>query len=120
MKEFENPTQNNDSETWSNQNISRRESLNFDKVKNTVSEKLHTAAETLREKSQNLYGKNKDLAGYGNQTADWLNRSADYIEDINAQKLKGDLQNQVRHHPGRSLLIAAGVGLVLGSLFRRR
>jgi ElaB/YqjD/DUF883 family membrane-anchored ribosome-binding protein len=120
MKEFDKPTQTNDSEIWRNQDSNRRESPNFDKVKTTISDKLHSAAETLREKSQAVYGKNKDIAGYGNQTADWLNRSANYIEDINPQKLKGDLENQVRYHPGRSLLIAAGVGLVLGSLFRRR
>lgn len=120
MKEFENPTQITDSENWRNSSIAERESPNFDKVKTTISSKLHNAAAALREKSQAVSGKNKDLANYGNQTADWLNRSADYIEDINPQKLKGDVQNQVRQNPGRSLLIAAGVGLVLGSLFRRR
>ncbi len=120
MKEFENPTQANNSEIWRNQNSTPGQSPNFDKVKTTISSKLHNAAQSLREKSQAYSGKNKDLAGYGNQTADWLNRSADYIEDINPQKLKGDIQNQVQQNPGRSLLIAAGVGLVLGSLFRRR
>ena len=120
MTEFENSTQTPDSEDWRNRNIAKRESSNLDKVKTTISNKLHNAAEALRQKSQSFSGKNRDVANYGNQTADWLNRSADYIEDIDPQKLKGDFEKQVRQNPGRSLLIAAGVGLVLGSLFRRR
>jgi ElaB/YqjD/DUF883 family membrane-anchored ribosome-binding protein len=120
MNEFENPDQTNNAEIWRNQDSARSTSSNFDKVKSAVSNKLHQAAQTLREKSQTVSGKNQEVAGYGNQTADWLNRSADYIEDMNPQKLKGDIQNQVQQNPGRSLLIAAGVGLVLGSLFRRR
>ena len=120
MNEFENPIATPDSENWRQQDLAKGESPNFEKVKSTVSEKLHNAAQSLREKSQAFSGKNQDLAGYGNQTADWLNRSAAYIEGINPQKIKGDIQNQVQQSPGRSLLIAAGVGLVLGSLFRRR
>jgi hypothetical protein len=90
------------------------------KAKNTITDKLHNAAETLRQQSQGYADKNPQLADYGKQAAVWLNRSANYIDEINPQQLKSDVANQVRHNPGRSLLIAAGVGLVLGALLRRR
>lgn len=100
--------------------LTKREPAFLDKVKTTITEKLHGAAETLREKSQSFSGKNQEVAKYGDQAARWLNRSADYLEEINPQQLKNDIGNQVRHNPGRSLLVAAGIGLVLGSLLRRR
>lgn len=92
----------------------------FDKVKSTVSSKLHEAADNLSNKINATAGNNPKAAQYGKQATDWLNRSADYIEELNPQQMKTDLQKQVQSNPGRSLLIAAGVGLVLGSLFRRR
>ena len=91
----------------------------FNKVKSTVGAKLHDAAETIHEKVQTISGNNPSTSKYGHQAADWLNRSADYIENLEPQQLKTDIQEQVRRNPGRSLLIAAAVGLVVGSLFRR-
>ena len=41
-------------------------------------------------------------------TADWL-RNGD---------LKGDIEHQVKENPGRTLLIALGVGYLLGKAFR--
>ena len=54
------------------------------------------------------------------QAADWLDRSADYVRDFDPQQVKTDVENQVRRHPGRSLLIAGAAGLLLGALLRRR
>ncbi len=92
----------------------------FDKVKSTIGSKLHEAADTLSGKVKTLAGNNPNASQYGDQAANWLNRSATYIEDLNPGQIKTDLQSQVRNHPGRSLLIAAAAGLILGSVFRRR
>jgi hypothetical protein len=92
----------------------------FDQVKSTVASKLQGAADTLREKSGQAGSNRQGLASYGNQAANWLNRSADYINDLNPDQLKDDVKNQVRTHPGRSLLIAGAAGLILGAILRRR
>jgi ElaB/YqjD/DUF883 family membrane-anchored ribosome-binding protein len=97
-----------------------RQGSTFHQVKSTVAEKLRTAADTLHERSSQASGRQENLSGYGRQAADWLGRSADYIEEIDPQRVRADLENQVRQHPGRSLLIAGAAGLLLGALLRRR
>jgi len=91
----------------------------FNQVKSTVAEKLHSAARTIHQKSAsgNQQG---DLSSFGHRAADWLDRSADYVSEVEPERVRRDLENQVRQNPGRSLLIAGAVGLVLGGLLRRR
>lgn len=94
----------------------------FDQVRSTVSDKLHSAARTLHRTADK--GKQQDdasgLAGFGHRAAEWLDHSADYVSEIEPQRVRRDLENQVRQNPGRSLLIAGAVGLLLGGLLRRR
>lgn len=99
----------------------QRQDSTFDYIKVTVAEKLHTAAETLHEKTSRGDPKSQNsLSGYGREAADWLDRSADYIEEMDPQRVKTDIENQVRQHPGRSLLLAGAAGLLLGAWLRRR
>lgn len=102
----------------------RQSGSTFDQIKTTVADKLHAAADALHEKSDRLIDRNAersgDFSGYGHQAAKWLDRSADYIAEADAQRIKADVETQVRRHPGRSLLIAGAAGLVLGALIRRR
>ena len=91
----------------------------FNQIKTTVADQLHAAADKLQEKTKNASGSN-EWGNYGNQAANWLNRSADYINDVDVDRVKTDVSNQMRSNPGRSLLIAAAAGLALGVLIRRR
>ncbi len=91
----------------------------FDRVKTTVADRMSRAAQILHEQSSRT-GRESELSNFGNRTADWLDRSAGYVKEVEAQRLKSDIETQVRRHPGRSLLIAGAVGLLLGSIFRRR
>ncbi len=52
------------------------------------------------------------LAGGMQATADWL-READL------DGIKSGIERQVKEHPGRTLLIAAGLGYLIGRAFRR-
>jgi ElaB/YqjD/DUF883 family membrane-anchored ribosome-binding protein len=36
------------------------------------------------------------------------------------KKIKDDITEQVRRNPGKSLLVASAVGLILGAIFRRK
>lgn len=91
----------------------------FDQVKSTVAEKLHSAAQTLHQTS--AQGRQQgELSSLGHRAADWLEHSADYVSEVKPERVRQDLENQIRRNPGRSLLIAGAVGLVLGGLLRRR
>lgn len=91
----------------------------FDRVKSTVADRMSRAAQRLHEQSSRA-GSESELSSFGNRAADWLDRSADYVKEVEPQRLKSDIETQVRRNPGRSLLIAGAVGLVLGGLLRRR
>lgn len=92
----------------------------FDRIKVTVADKLKQAADALQQKTAQPGEQTSAVGSYGNQAAGWLNSSADYIRDMEPQRLKSDIQDEVRRNPGRSLLIAGAAGLILGALFRRR
>jgi ElaB/YqjD/DUF883 family membrane-anchored ribosome-binding protein len=91
----------------------------FKQIKTTVADKLQAAAQTIHQKADRS-GQSSEVTAFGHRAAGWLERSADYVNDMEPQRLKSDLENQVRRNPGRSLLIAGIVGLALGGLLRRR
>ena len=91
----------------------------FRQIRTTVAGKLQAAAQTLHQKAARFDQPN-DLSDFGHRAAGWLERSAQYVNEIEPQRVKSDLASQVRRNPGRSLLIAGAVGLVLGRLLRRR
>ena len=79
---------------------------------------LHRAAEALNDKvSQAPDGRSE---GLGLHAVNWLDQSAEYIKQADIQQMKADVSNQIRRNPGRSLLIAGAVGLLVGALVRRR
>jgi len=89
----------------------------LENLRDTVAGKLHSAAEVIQEKaSQN---QNSQIGNYAGQAGKWLDDAAGYVQEANPEKMKSDLQNQVRRNPGRSLLVAGAAGLLLGFLIRR-
>jgi|SRR5215831_1757934 len=89
----------------------------FDDVKHRVADKLHSAAETIQSKAAE--NQQSSLSGYAITAAGWLDDTSMYIRNADSQRIKSDLQTQVRRNPGRSLLIAGAAGLLLGVLIRR-
>jgi hypothetical protein len=91
----------------------------FDRIKVRIAGKLRQTAETL-------YGKTEDNQtprgepNFGSQASAWLHNSADYVERMEPKKIKDDITEQVRRNPGKSLLVASAVGLILGAIFRRK
>lgn len=91
----------------------------FDRIKVRIAGKLRQAAETL-------FGKTEDnqtprgAPNFGSQASALLHNSADYIERMEPKKIKADIAEQVRRNPGKSLLVASAVGLILGAIFRRK
>ena len=93
-------------------------------LKSTLADKLEAGAERLRSgRGQQFAGAGGATVGtddrvqqLGGKAADALQSTADFLRDGD---LKATIEQQVKEHPGRTLLIALGLGYVLGKAFRR-
>lgn len=91
----------------------------FGQVKAAVADKLLAAAHKLKEQAADSEH-SAEMAHLTQRAGAWFERSAHYVNDLEPQQLRADLETQVRRNPGRSLLIAGAVGLVLGRILRGR
>ncbi|MFP5212894.1 MAG: YqjD family protein [Acidobacteriota bacterium] len=91
----------------------------FERVKETLAEKLHHAAESLRDKAESEEAR-PAMARRGMEASDWLDRTAEYIDEFDYEEASEKVQTYVRENPGYSLLMAGAFGLLLGAIIRRR
>ncbi|HEX6629015.1 MAG TPA: hypothetical protein VF105_13780 [Gemmatimonadaceae bacterium] len=59
------------------------------------------------------------IAAVTDTLATGMQSSADWIRDADIEKLKDGVEQQVKEHPARSLLIALGAGYLIGKALRR-
>jgi ElaB/YqjD/DUF883 family membrane-anchored ribosome-binding protein len=85
--------------------------------KETIAGKLHAAADAIQDRANQNPG--HPVSGYASQAAGFLDGASNYVRQLNPEQVKSDIRNQVRHNPGKSLLIAGAVGLLVGFLVRR-
>jgi ElaB/YqjD/DUF883 family membrane-anchored ribosome-binding protein len=117
-REFSSNLGNEDNDLLREQEYAEGRGMTFDRVKLTVADLLSDAAGIVHDKSAGIG--NSDISNLGDRAAGWLEHSATYVRGMEPQQLKTDIEDKVRRNPGRSLIIAGAVGLVLGSLLRRR
>lgn len=86
-----------------------------------------TALEQLQDKFHDLKERLQELGGIAKDAArerwDGLRHGASHSLATGREKahqLEGTLEGKVREHPMRWVLLSAGVGLLLGSLLRKR
>jgi len=97
-------------------------------LQSTLADRLDAGAEKLRLRNQNATlstasgaGSSVDVASddrmaqVNDSVARGMHKSADWLRNGD---LKADIERQVRDNPGRTLLIALGVGYLLGKAFR--
>jgi hypothetical protein len=60
-----------------------------------------------------------NLAAVSDRVAGGMQSTADWLRDADIDGLKSGLERQVKEHPGRTLLMAAGLGYLLGKAFRK-
>jgi ElaB/YqjD/DUF883 family membrane-anchored ribosome-binding protein len=96
-----------------------KKSTGFDNVKTIIADKIHKAAEALGEKARDQKAQS-GMAQYGKQASQWLDQSADYVRQFDYVQADTRVREYVGKRPGRSLLIAGGVGLIIGAVLRRR
>ncbi|HEY6328276.1 MAG TPA: DUF883 C-terminal domain-containing protein [Blastocatellia bacterium] len=93
----------------------RRANITFDKFKHALADKLQSAASSLETNAAE-----QGSHSYGWQAAELLDRSASYVRQMDPNELRNEIEAEVRSNPGRSLLIAAGAGLLIGIVLGRR
>ena len=58
------------------------------------------------------------MAQVNNKVASGMESTADWLRDADLNNLRTGIERQVKEHPGRTLLIAAGLGYLIGKAFR--
>jgi len=94
-------------------------SAGFENLKNIIADKLHYGAEVLGEKAANQDAQS-GIAQHGKRASEWLDHSAEYVRQFDYKQADARVREYVGQSPGRSLLIAGAVGLVIGAILRRR
>ena len=94
-------------------------SRGFENVKNIIADQLESVAEALGE---NATGQDAQsgIAHYGKQASEWLDQSAGYVRQFDYEQAEARARECIKQHPGRSLLVAGAVGLIIGAALRRR
>jgi hypothetical protein len=116
--EFSSNLGNEDRDLLGEQEYAGGRGLTFDRMKFAVADLLSDAADAIHDRSA-VIG-HSDISNLGDRAAIWLEHSADYVREMEPQRLKADIEDNIRRNPGRSLVIAGVIGLVLGSVLRRR
>ena len=94
-------------------------STGFGNVKKSIADAIHKAAEALGKKAADQDAPS-GMAQYGKQASEWLDQSAEYVRQFDYEQANARVRDYVKRSPGRSLLIAGAVGLVIGAILRRR
>lgn len=102
-------------------------------LKHSLADALDSGANRLRHRSG---GSPTDLAGaatsgssvalpndgrmaqLNSKVASGMESTADWLRDADLNNLRTGVERQVKEHPGRTLLIAAGLGYLIGKAFR--
>jgi hypothetical protein len=116
--EFSSNQVDEDGDLLREQGYAEERGSTFDRVKFAVADLLSGAADAIHDRSAGI--EHPDISNLGDRAASWLEHSAGYVREMEPQRLKSDIEDKVRRNPGRSLIIAGVVGLVLGSVLRRR
>jgi ElaB/YqjD/DUF883 family membrane-anchored ribosome-binding protein len=91
----------------------------FENIKTNIADKIHKVAETLSEKTADPAAQS-GMAHYKKQASEWLYQSENYVRNFDYTQADAGIREYVKQNPGNSLLIAGGVGLIIGAILRRR
>lgn len=99
-------------------------------LKSSLADKLEAGADKLGHRESATFAGatgsgTTTLEGDGRMTAvsdkvaGGLRNTANWLRETDMESIRTDIERQVKEHPARTLLIAAGVGYLLGKAFRR-
>lgn len=100
-------------------------------AKNSLADALESGADKLRQRGQGgrlagatdtseiaVSGDNR-LGQVSDKVAGGMQATADWLRDADMNNLRSGVEQQVREHPGRTLLVAVGLGYLIGKAFRK-
>jgi hypothetical protein len=108
------------------QSAKQRAAEKMTNLKTTLADKLDAGAERLRRKSAttNVAEAGEETQGnvrkVGSKVASGMENTAEWIRTADMQSMRSGVENQVRTKPGRSLLVALGLGYLVGRALRGR
>src|SRR4051812_30177688 len=99
-------------------------------LKHSLADALESGADKLRQRGQS--GQLAGSTGSGSlalesdgratevttRVASGMEATADWLRDADLDGLRASVETQVKEHPGRTLLIAVGLGYLIGKAFR--
>lgn len=100
-------------------------------MKDSLADALESGADKLRARGQSgqLAGStgtgsvalegDARVAQVTDRVAGGMTATADWLRDADLDGLRTSIETQVKEHPGRTLLIAAGLGYLLGKALRK-
>ena len=101
-------------------------------LKATLADKLEAGANKLRQQQGGYasasvgtdggsasVGTSGNMSQVNDRLATGLQGTADFIRNADIDSMKQGIEKQVKENPGRTLLIAAGLGYLLGKAFRK-
>lgn len=88
-----------------------------DAGRDAAASRLDTVAAELREHAEALPG-GKPVHEAARMTAEHLGNTAEYVRDTDMRSMLADFEGVVRRNPGASLLVAVGLGFVVGRAMR--
>jgi ElaB/YqjD/DUF883 family membrane-anchored ribosome-binding protein len=95
----------------------RQATEQIDTRRGPTADALENAAATVHERAEDLPG-GETVRSVAHSAADKLESTAGYIREKDVRAMLSDVENMVRRNPGPSLLIAAGIGFLIGRAFR--
>jgi hypothetical protein len=104
-------------------------------MKDSLADALETGADKLRQRGTNASTDQGNLAGatsagsvamgdgrvagVTDRVATGMDKTAGWLRDADLDGVRTSIETQVKEHPGRTLLIAAGLGYLLGKALRK-
>jgi hypothetical protein len=100
-------------------------------LKSSLADKLEQGAEKLRQRAHGgqyvgataegsvSVVENDKIAQVADKVAGGMQSTANWVRNADFESVKGDVERQVKEHPARSLIVAVGLGYLLGKAFRR-
>jgi len=105
-------------------------------MKDSLADVLESGAERLRQRVHNAPSEqsgqlavaaptgtvttgNGRIANVGDKVASGMQATAEWIRETDLESAKLGIERQVKEHPGRTLLIAVGLGYLLGKAIRK-
>ena len=80
-------------------------------MNNTVVDETGDTTEKVQDSGKSTYIR---------QASEFLGHAAEYVQQFDPKKADAGVRKYVSRNPGRSLLIAGAVGLIIGVFLRRR